>query len=124
MPEIYNFAVVGCGRICQRHFNAISECSRAELCAVCDIDENVARKTGENLGVKWHTDIDEMLETQGEIDVVNILTPSGMHAEHAIKAAEHGKHVVVEKPMALTLESAENMIKASDRNGVKLFVVK
>jgi predicted dehydrogenase len=58
------------------------------------------------------------------VDVVSVLTPSGMHAEHAIAAAAAGKHVVVEKPMALRLEDADAMIAACDRAGVKLFVVK
>ncbi len=124
MGSFLNFAVVGCGRISQKHFDAIAECSQAKLSAVCDIDEAVARATGERLGVKWHTDIEKMLSDQNDIDVVDILTPSGLHAEHAIKAAECGKHVVVEKPMALTLESADEMIRACDKHGVKLFVVK
>lgn len=124
LEQIYNFAVVGCGRISQKHFDAIADCPAAKLCAVCDSDEDTARAVGEKLSVKWYASMEEMLSSQNEIDVVDILIPSGLHAENAIKAAEYGKHVVVEKPMALTLESAENMIKACDKNGVKLFVVK
>src|ERR1700722_6272048 len=57
-------------------------------------------------------------------DVLVILTESGRHAEHAIALAPHGKHIIVEKPMALTLDDADEMIRACDRHGVRLFVVK
>jgi predicted dehydrogenase len=60
----------------------------------------------------------------GTVDVVSVLTPSGFHAEHAIQVAQAGKHVVVEKPMALRLDDADAMIRACDVAGVKLFVVK
>ncbi|MFD2270341.1 Gfo/Idh/MocA family protein [Undibacterium arcticum] len=59
-----------------------------------------------------------------DIDVVAVLTPSGMHPQHAIAAAQAGKHVIVEKPMALRLDDADAMIHACDDAGVKLFVVK
>jgi predicted dehydrogenase len=66
----------------------------------------------------------ETLFAMGDVDVISVLTPSGMHSEHAIGAAKAGKHVVVEKPMALRLSDADAMIRACDVAGVKLFVVK
>jgi predicted dehydrogenase len=67
----------------------------------------------------------QMMRKMGQqIDVVNILTPSGDHAAHTIAMAAYGKHLVVEKPMALTLSDADAMIRACDKAGVKLFVVK
>ena len=68
-------------------------------------------------------DIDDLLARK-DIDAVAVLTPSGMHAAHVIACAKAGKHVVVEKPMALRLEDADAMIRACDEAGVKLFVVK
>lgn len=124
MSKIFKFALVGCGRISGKHIEAVSKCANSEIHAVCDIDSEKARETGKKLNVPFYNDFEEMLSKEPGIEVVSILTPSGLHAEQAIKAAEEGRHVVVEKPMALTLESAEEMIKACDRNSVKLFVVK
>jgi len=67
----------------------------------------------------------EMMRKTGErIDVVNILTPSGDHAAHTVALAQYKKHIVVEKPMALTIDDADRMIEACDRAGIQLFVVK
>jgi predicted dehydrogenase len=66
-----------------------------------------------------------MMKAGGDrIDIVSILTESGLHARHCIEMARYGKHIVVEKPMALTLDDADQMIAACDRAGIKLFVVK
>jgi predicted dehydrogenase len=120
------FALLGCGRISAKHAQALSKnLPGAELTAVCDTNAEQARKVGEKYNVPWFTDFEEMIRELGTtIDVVNVLTPSGMHAQHAIRVARCGKHVVVEKPMALTLRDADDMIRACDENGVKLFVVK
>ena len=64
-----------------------------------------------------------MMENE-EIDLVVILTPSGLHAKHTLQLAKYKKHIIVEKPMALTLNDADEMIKACDKNGIRLFVVK
>jgi UDP-N-acetyl-2-amino-2-deoxyglucuronate dehydrogenase len=122
-----NFALVGCGRIAKKHAGNLAEghIPGASLSAVCDIKEERARFYGEKYKVPWFTDMHEMLKTKGdEIDVLNILTPSGDHAQNAIDLAPYGKHLVVEKPMALTLHDADQMIKACDHSGIKLFVIK
>jgi UDP-N-acetyl-2-amino-2-deoxyglucuronate dehydrogenase len=67
--------------------------------------------------------LDDLLG-RDDIDAISVLTPSGMHPHHAITVAKAGKHVIVEKPMALRLEDANEMIRACDEAGVKLFVVK
>jgi UDP-N-acetyl-2-amino-2-deoxyglucuronate dehydrogenase len=118
------FALVGCGRISKKHVDAIAKAEGAMLAAVCDVQVDRARSLGAKLGIPAFADLDEMLTTLPEIDIVNILTPTGYHAEHAIRVAKHRKHVVVEKPMALRLEDADDMIVACDRAGVRLFVVK
>lgn len=121
-----NFALVGCGRIAKKHIDAIQAIDNAQLLAVCDSDELRAREKAEYAGgVRYYKDYNEMITEQSEIDVVNILTPSGMHAAHTIDIVKkYRKHIVVEKPMALRLEDADNMIRACDENGVRLFVVK
>lgn len=120
-----NFAILGCGRIAKRHAELLGkgQIKGARLAAVCDIQGERADAFGANYGVPAFHSIEEML-ARPDIDVVSVLTPSGMHAEHAIAVAAARKHVVVEKPMALTLSDANAMIEACDANGVRLFVVK
>ncbi len=120
-----NFALLGCGRIARRHDELLSSNTipEAKLDSVCDIDSSKAEAFGKKYNVPWFTSIDALLSRK-EISVVSVLTPSGLHAEHAIAIARAEKHVVVEKPMALLLSDADNMIRACDEAGVKLFVVK
>lgn len=120
-----NFALVGCGRISKRHSELLGhgQIAGARLAAVCDIVESKARAIGEQFDVPWFTDMGQMM-TSADVDVVVVLTESGRHAEHVIALARHGKHIVVEKPMALTLSDADAMIEACESAGVKLFVVK
>jgi UDP-N-acetyl-2-amino-2-deoxyglucuronate dehydrogenase len=121
----FNFALVGCGRISKRHSDLLGSgaIAGARLAAVCDPDRARADAIAGKYGVPAFYDLDALLASDA-IDVVSILTPSGMHADHAIAAANAGKHVVVEKPMALRLDDADRMIAACDRARVKLFVVK
>jgi UDP-N-acetyl-2-amino-2-deoxyglucuronate dehydrogenase len=116
-------ALVGCGRIAKNHFDSIATVEGLELSAVCDNVEERARGAGEQRGVPWFTVYDEML-TQSECDAVVIATPSGLHPAHGIRAAEAGKHVISEKPMAITLTAADQLVQACDDAGVHLFVVK
>lgn len=119
------FAIVGCGRILKKHLEAIRDIEKAELTAVCDIVKEKAQKAGTEAGVPWYTDYNEMLSKHPQADVVTILTPSGMHPLHVVDIVKKfKKHIVCEKPMALKLEDADQMIKTCDINGVKLFIVK
>lgn len=120
-----NFALVGCGRIAKRHSELLgnSQIPHARLAAVCDIVEAKARAIGEKFSVPFFTDMHEMMK-RSDIDVVVVLTESGNHAKHVLELAAYGKHLVVEKPMALTLDDADAMIRACDEAGVRLFVVK
>ena len=119
------FALVGCGRISKKHIDAINAIDGAHLVALCDLDESKAEKQADYAGgVKYYTSYDEMLIKE-DIDIVNILTPSGLHPEHTIDIVKkYKKHIVVEKPMALKLEDADAMIRTCDEFGVRLFVVK
>lgn len=119
------FVLLGCGRIAKRHAELLgnNQIANAELVAVCDIAEEKARKIGDQFSVPYFSDMHEML-SKIDVDVVSVLTESGYHAEHVIQIAKYKKHIVVEKPMALTLDDADTMIKACDETGSKLFVVK
>lgn len=119
-----NIALVGCGRISGKHLESISQLRNdLKLVAVCDIVKERAKVAGEKYGVDWYTDYQKMLE-RDDIAVVSICTPSGLHPEHGIAAARHGIHVVSEKPMAITLEGADQLIRTCDQEKVQLFVVK
>jgi len=120
-----NFALVGCGRIAKRHSELLGhgQIAGARLVTVCDIVDSKSRDIGQRFNVPTYTDMHEMMRSES-IDVVVVLTESGMHARHVVELAPYGKHVVVEKPMALTLDDADAMIQACDKGGVRLFVVK
>jgi len=126
MASVLNFALLGCGRIAKKHAEILGggHIDGARLAAVCDIVPERARQYGEKYGVPYFTSLDAMMTADSSIDVVNILTPSGDHARNAIDVAGYGKHVVVEKPMALRISDADAMIEACDHAGVRLFVVK
>lgn len=119
------FALVGCGRISKRHAELLgkNQIAGAELAAVCDIVEERAASTAEHFNVPGFIDMHRMMR-EVDIDVVVVLTESGHHARHVKELAPYGKHIVVEKPMALTLDDADDMIRACDRARIKLFVVK
>lgn len=116
-------ALVGCGRISDSHFGAIEQIDDLRLTAVCDIDPLRAREATARFDVPSFCDYDEML-AGAECDAVVLCTPSGLHAEQGIAAARAGKHVITEKPMAISLESADALVEACDASGVSLFVVK
>jgi UDP-N-acetyl-2-amino-2-deoxyglucuronate dehydrogenase len=103
------FAVIGQGHIGKRHAEMIRRNPEAELVAVCDVLPKEKLCLG-NIQEKYFTDFDELLTANLDIDVINICTPNGFHAEYAIKALNAKKHVVLEKPMALTRLDAENVL--------------
>ena len=95
------FGVIGQGHIGKRHAEMVRRNPDCELVAVCDIAPK--DKLGlENLQEEFYNSVDDLLKNHPEIDVVNVCTPNGLHAEHSLKALSANKHVVVEKPMALS----------------------
>lgn len=116
-------ALIGCGRISRTHVETIRALEEFELVSVCDTDEERARETGESEDVPWFTSAGAMLEKVPS-DIVSICTPSGLHPQHGILSARAGRHVICEKPMAITLEAADELVKACDDANVHLFVVK
>ena len=117
-------AIVGCGRISKNHFASIERHKNdLELIAVCDVDQEVLSSCQEAYGVPGYQDMDEMLQSE-RIDVVALCTPSGLHPYQTILAAQHGLHVITEKPMATHWRDGVRMVKSCDDAGVRLFVVK
>lgn len=119
----WGFGLIGCGRISIRHLEALSGLPNAHLAGVCDIVPEKAEKTGAAWRVPWYTNSAELLE-RSDIDVVSVLTESGNHAWVALEALAAGKHVVVEKPMALRLSDADAMVSCAEAHGVRVFTVK
>lgn len=118
------FAVVGCGNIGKRHLAVLDSTPDAELVAYCDVDSKRREDCRELYpGVAAFDSIDAMLAGADAV-VVNVCTPHYLHAEHAIRAAAAGRHVLVEKPMALTVSDADRMTLAAREAGVFLAVVK
>ncbi|MFW5889810.1 MAG: Gfo/Idh/MocA family protein [Marinilabiliaceae bacterium] len=116
------FAIVGLGHIGKRHAAVIDENPGAEICGVCDVRS--ADETGWNRKeIPYFTDFSRMLNELEEYDVVNICTPNGFHASQAIEALDHRKHVVVEKPMALTRAQGEEIIYKALRMSRHVFTV-
>ena len=123
MSAPIRIALVGCGRISANHCEAIAKVDGLELAAVCDVVESRAKEAGAKWSVPYFTSYEKMLAAGG-FDAVAIATPSGLHPAMGILAAKAGKHVISEKPMAITLASADALVQACDDAGVKLFVVK
>lgn len=117
-----NYAIIGCGHIAKKHASAISNSANSKLVAVCDTVPERMEYYKEEYNVDTYTDYDKLLLDKN-VDVINICTPSGLHASLAVKAANAKKHIVVEKPIALTLEDSKQIIDVCKENNVKLAVV-
>lgn len=126
MTGSLKFAIVGCGGISATHARCLAELSEAELVAVCDIIPERAQALAEafsnGTAISTYTDYNEMFK-RPDIDVVQVTTPSGLHADIGIAAARAGKHVIVEKPIDVTLEKADALIRACREAGVKLSTI-
>jgi predicted dehydrogenase len=116
------FGIVGCGNIGRVHAETIERIPDARLVAVCSRSLESAKRLGEKYGIPFYTDYKELLRQPG-LDVVNLCTPSGARAEIAVAAAQAGKHLVSEKPLEVTLQRIDTMIRACEENNVKLAAV-
>jgi UDP-N-acetyl-2-amino-2-deoxyglucuronate dehydrogenase len=119
----FRIMVLGCGRISERHFDAIASTPGLTLVAACDEVADRARDAADRWNVPAFTSYQAML-SETVADAVAVCTPSGLHPRHGIIAAEHGLHVISEKPMATRIEEADALVRACDSAGVHLFVVK
>jgi predicted dehydrogenase len=117
-----NVGIVGCGAISKVHITALRKINECSLIAVCDLDEEKARWTSERYKIpRYYTAFDNMLEKES-LEVVYVLTDPQSHPTLSIEAMKAGCHVLVEKPMSVTLREADEMVVASRRNHVKLCV--
>jgi predicted dehydrogenase len=122
MNGTLRFGIIGCGVIGATHAEAITSLPGAQLEAVADIVPLNAQKLADKYTVMAYTDPREMV-ARAELDIVNICTPSGNHREHACMAMSAGKHVIVEKPIEITLSAIDDMLRVQQEMGVKLAVI-
>ncbi|MCJ7696103.1 MAG: Gfo/Idh/MocA family oxidoreductase [Anaerolineaceae bacterium] len=115
-------AIIGCGKVGQIHAEALRNLSESDFVAVCVSQIDRVQKMANDYGVKAYTDVSTMVH-DSEVQAVVICTPHPLHAKPAIAAAQAGAHVLVEKPLASTLEDCDAMIAATDKAGVKLGVI-
>lgn len=116
--------IIGCGAIARRaHIPVFRSLPGVELWAVADSNGNLAKATADRFGVKNYFKDYRQLLKDDSISLVSICTPSITHTDIAIDSASRGKNILIEKPLALSLQDAWNIVKEADRNGVKLCVV-
>ncbi|TXK84607.1 Gfo/Idh/MocA family protein [Paenibacillus sp. N3.4] len=114
-------AVLGCGGLGRVHANMYAKMKDVELTGVCDQQLELALELSEETGALAYSSFEKMLE-EAEFDVISIALPSFLHKTYTLQAAKAGKHVICEKPIALSLEDADQMIRCCDENNVRLFV--
>ena len=118
----WGFGLVGCGVIAREHARALTSLANARLVAVTDVVAEKAKALADQSSCEVVKDLDELL-SRADVDAVSICVPSGLHAEIGVRAAEAGKHLVVEKPIDVTLEAADRLIAAVHANNVVMTVV-
>ncbi|MBI3974113.1 MAG: Gfo/Idh/MocA family oxidoreductase [Chloroflexi bacterium] len=120
-PNAIGFAVVGLG-MGRHHCRSIQAAQGAELVAICDIDAARREKAAAEYGCRAYASVDELLR-DGDVDVVNVAVPTGLHAEVGIKVAQSGRHIICEKPLDVNLEKADALVSAARDHGVKLAAI-
>lgn len=124
MTKILKTAIIGCGRVAGHHARSIGKLAQFQLVAVCDLIEDRARILASQHNVPFYLNYYDMLSQNPEIDLVAIITPSGMHFEHTLDIIQnYRKHVIVEKPIALKLSHVKLLAETADKVGVKIFPV-
>ena len=121
MSDVLSVGTIGAGGIARSHINAIEANDNIRLVAVMDVDADRAEAAAGDSGARVYTSLEPMLEDT-EVEAVHVCTPHNLHGDQVVAAAEAGKHVLVEKPMALTLSDCDRMIEACDRAGKILMV--
>lgn len=118
----YGIGIVGCGAIAPVHAQALAALPNARLVAVTDVDRDRAEAFAREFGAVCEPDLDALV-ARTDIDVVDVCVPSGLHAAVAVPAAEAGKHLIVEKPIDVTLAAADRLLDAAGKAGVGLTVI-
>lgn len=115
----YGIGIVGTGMIARHHAKAIENVDGARVVAIASRSEQRAKEVAHEIGCEGYGDLSAML-ADPEVQIVSICTPSGAHLEPAMAAAKAGKHIIIEKPLEITLERCDQIIDAADKYGVQL----
>ena len=117
-------ALIGCGRVAGHHCSSIEAVPGVELAAVCDLDMDKAQNYAQQYGVPAYKNFNTMMRDILDLDIVSIITPSGMHKEHALEIiSRYQKHVVVEKPTFMRPDNAREVFECARAHGVSVFPV-
>jgi len=114
--------IIGCGAILPRHLESIYENKDFELVAVCDIQEDISKKIGKKLNVKYYTDYKEMIK-DGSVNFITIATPNSLHFSQSIYALENNCDVLIEKPVSFSKDEIDEIQKIADSNNQKAYCV-
>ena len=117
--EKVKFGIIGLGSIADVHAEALAQCPNCELTACYSPSPDKADRFAQNYGLEPYTDSESFFNSSG-IQAVSVATPSGCHLEAALDAIEKGKHIIVEKPLEITVERCRKIIDAANVKGVKL----
>jgi UDP-N-acetyl-2-amino-2-deoxyglucuronate dehydrogenase len=117
--KIWNIGIIGAGLIADFHARAVMSLPNAKLTGICGSNSEKVRQLAQKYNVRAFSNEKEMLRS-GEVEIVTIATPSGAHMEPAIEAARHGVHVLCEKPLDISLDRIDRMIKAHIQAGTSL----
>ncbi len=118
----YNLGIVGCGTISRVHAEAIRRNNRAELVSACSRSKEKRDSFCKEFGISGHSDYKEFLNSD-ELDMVVLCTPNGTHLDYGIQAADAGKHLIIEKPLEITVERGKQLVEHCKSRGVELAVI-
>jgi len=119
----YNIGLCGFGHVAKTHLSAIPDSPHLLLCAVVDTNSDVCEKWGTELSVPAYASLDELHNSQPNIDLIALCTPSGIHAQQTAWAADKGWNIITEKPLATTIADGQAMLSACKENNVNLYMV-
>lgn len=122
LPKRVGIGIVGLGNIASTHARAIMGVQQAELVAACSRSETNRSSFSKNFDVTIYSDVGDLL-SDDNIDVISICTPSGTHLDYGTLAADAGKHIIIEKPIEITVERGQALVDCCKKNGVKLAVI-
>jgi len=120
--KTYGFGIIGCGMISDFHSAAIADIKNGKLVAVSSRKAENSQRLVDRYSIQAYSDYNEMLN-RDDIDIVSVCTPSGVHMEPAVAAAEAGKHVIIEKPLEITLERCDAIIESCEKANVRLCAI-
>lgn len=113
--------IIGTGFIGNSHASAYKKLDNVELVGISELREDIGRKFAQDFDCKYYSDAEELIK-RADIDIIDVCLPTFLHEKYVTMAAAYGKHILCEKPFTLTLESADRMIDAADKAGVKFMI--